>query len=428
MLYFATFVHIKLNTKMKRIFTCCIALVALYTAKAQTPIYDSVSMNPGYANAVFYSLANGTLASAPIYAQADIQIRFENRSASIRTVDGFGAKVFLPVAHALTDWTTLDTTAMIEQINSDTAWENGSFNATATGHPSYGWGTYDAVTHDINGDKIFVYQNAMGAFKKVQIIILNSLSKTYYIKHANLDGSMEYTDTIGTADFPNKNFGYFNFFTRTKIDAEPIGTDWDLVFRKYNRTADNYPVAGVLSNLNVLTAKLFTHTPNTASGSGLPYYTNMSVIGYDWKIFTPPTGPWAVIDSAAYFVLDQSNDIWRIVFTGFGGSATGKAYFTKTKVGSVGINTIPNEAITLATMYPNPMANDASISFTSKNEAETSIEIYSAQGVLAYSDNITAAAGLNLYQLNDLGLNNGIYFVHLNQGAETHTFKVIVSK
>lgn len=395
---------------------------------AQTPVYDSISMGPGYTNSVFYSMAAGTKTSAAVHSQADIQIRFEDRSASIRTLDGFGAKLYLPTNNAIANWATIDTTGMIEQFNSDTAWENGAYNATGGTHPNYGWGNYDAVTHDIIGTKVLVHKNAAGAYKKVWIVKLSSLSKTYYIRHANLDGSMDYTDTIGTADFPNKNFGYFNFATRSKVDAEPIGTEWDLVFRKYDRSSDNYPVAGTLSNLNVLTAQLYTTTPNTASGSGLPYYTNMSIIGWDWKLFTPPTGPWIVIDTVAYFILDQSNDIWRLVFTGFAGASTGKVYFTKTKVGSlnVGEESLVNN-VQIASIYPNPAAPNSILAFTSKTAEELTISIFDGQGKLAFSEKMIPNQGLNVYNVGNKQLGNGMYIVSIEQQGQRQTTRMIVA-
>ena len=414
---------------MKKIFTLFSLIINSLLVYSQTPVNDSVSMNPGYTNAVFYNLTNGNKTNSPIFSSADIQIRFQGRSASIRTVDGFGAKVYLPVANATSNWATIDTTGMNEQNNSDTAWENGAFNLTATGHPNYGWGMYDNITHDIIGDKIFVYKSAAGTYKKIWIIKLNSLTKTYYIRHANLDGSSDYTDTIGSVDFNNKNFGYFNFNTRAKFDAEPIGTQWDLVFRKYDRNPDAYPVTGVLSNINVLTAKVNTPNPDSASGSGQRYYTNMSVIGWDWKQFTPPTGPWTVIDTTAYFVLGQDSNIYRIVFTGFGGATTGNVYFTKTKVGSinVGIESIHNQ-IAIATIYPNPIDYSSILAFTSKNNSNTNIDIYSLQGGLVYTAILNTNEGLNIFNIGKLDLHAGLYFVNLNQNGETHTSKIYVNK
>lgn len=411
---------------MNKIITIISLVFITLLVKAQTPIYDSISMGPGYTNAVFYSMQNGTVVTAPIYTSSDIQIRFDGRSASIRPVDGFGAKVFLPVVSSTANWSTIDTTGMTELHNSDTAWENGAYNETATGHPDYGWGMYDNVTHDINGSKIFIHKTASGTYKKVWILKLNSLTKTYYIRHANLDGSMDFTDTIGTSDFPNKNFGYFNYGTRTKVDAEPIGTAWDLVFRKYDRTSDYRSVTGVLSNLNVRTTKLITPDPNTASGSGLLYYTNISIIGDNWKNFTPPTGPWEIFDSTAYFVLDQTNAIWRIVFTGFSGQTSGKAYFTKTKLGTVGIDDINN--ISLASIYPNPIDNNSILAFTSKSTSPCMINITNTQGSLVSTENINTTEGLNVYDLGNKNLNSGMYFVSIIQNGETHTTRMIVNK
>lgn len=410
---------------MRAIFTSLFLATIWGGIWAQTPIYDSITMGPGYADAVFYKLDGGTKTTANIY-NSDLQIRYENRSASIRNIDGFGSKVFLPVASATSNWATLDTTGMIEQFNSDTAWENGSYNATAGGHPNYGWGLYDNVTHDIVGNKIFVHMNSTGQYKKVWIVRLNSLTKTYYIRHANLDGSNDVTDTISTSNFPSKNFGYFNLFTRTKSDYEPVGTNWDIVFRKYDRASDHYPVTGALTNLNTRTAKYFGPNPETASGSGLAYNTNMSVMGWDWKVFTPPMGPWAVEDSTAYFVFTQNNQIWRIVFTGFTGSGTGKAYFTKTKVADFNSIEDNNAALQVASVYPNPINNESVLAFTSIENARTQISLISTLGTVVYTQTIDAVQGANVFGIGQLHLSKGTYILLIEQNGLRNTQKVWV--
>ena len=50
----------------------------------------------------------------------------------------------------------LDTTGLSgwkQMYNSLDSWEEGAFNAHATGHPDYGWCTYNTITHNLEGEK-----------------------------------------------------------------------------------------------------------------------------------------------------------------------------------------------------------------------------------------------------------------------------------
>ena len=410
---------------MKKIYPLLVAILFAINVSAQSTINDSVSMGPSYTNAVFYSLDNGILSSYSIKT-ADVQIRFENRSASIRTVDGWGNQTFLPILNDTTQWASLDTTGMVAVYNSDTAWENGSFNTTSTGHPSYGWGMYNNINHNIYGTKLFVIYTAGHNYKKVWVKELSTAPKIYTIRYANLDGTMDTTVEIGTADFPGQNFGYYSFDTHTKMSAEPAGTTWDLVFRKYLRSLDNYPVTGALSNLNVKTSALRgLADPYTASGSGLTYIDNISNIGTHWKDFTFPAGPWVLEDSAAYFVLTQQRKIWRIVFTGFGGSTTGTSYFSKTLL-YTGIESI-NTNLTASTIYPNPGESNSVLLFNNNNGSATQLSVFDMNGVLVNSQKMNANKGLNQFAIGQLNLSRGMYMVQLSDGTETSSLKYVVT-
>jgi len=60
----------------------------------------------------------------------------------------------------------------------------------ATGHPDYGWGVYNTVTHNVTGDSIYVIKVG-NELKKLWIIKKVSINNIYHIRYANLDGSNE---------------------------------------------------------------------------------------------------------------------------------------------------------------------------------------------------------------------------------------------
>lgn len=410
---------------MKKIYPFLAAILFAVNISAQSTINDSASMGASYANAIFYSLDNGVVGSYSI-KNADIQFRFQNRSASLRTVDGWGNQTFLPLVNDTTQWASLDTTGMVAVYNADTSWDNGAFNTTSTGHPSYGWGVYNNINHNIYGTKLFVIYTAARTYKKVWIKMLSTVPKIYTIRYANLDGTMDTTVDIGAPDFPGQYFGYYSFDTHTKMSAEPDGTTWDLVFRKYLRSVDHYPVTGALSNINVKTSAIRgLADPYTASGSGLTYISDISNIGTNWKSFTFPAGPWVIEDSAAYFVLTQQGEIWRMVFTGFGGSASGTSYFDKTLL-YTGIESV-NANLTAATIYPNPGASNSVLVFNNNNGSATQVQIFDMNGALITSQNISTNKGLNQFAIGELNLNRGMYMVQISDGNEKSSLKYVVT-
>lgn len=412
---------------MKTIYSFLVLYFVNLCIFAQASANDSVILDPGYAKAVFYSMQNGTLTN-PAIKNSDIQIRFENRSASIRTVDGWGAQTYLTLLNDTTQWATLDTTGMTAVYNSDTAWENGSFNTTSTGHPSYGWGAYNNINHNIYGTKLFVVKTQLGSYKKVWVKVLNTVAKTYTIRFANLDGSMDTTVDIGRADYPGQNFGYYCFDTYTKQAAEPIGAAWDLVFRKYLRTSDYYPVTGVMTNLNTKSAEArAVADPYTTSGSGLTYINDITNIGSDWKNFIMPGGPWVIEDSLAYFLLTQENKIWRIVFTGFGGGTTGVINFNKALLYDPTSIAATSNNSTASAIYPNPGKPNSVIVYNALQAKKLDIHIFDINGKMAYHNTFDASEGINQFPIGQLDLLNGMYFVQMTDGSGITSLKYIVA-
>ena len=122
------------------------------------------------------------------------------------------------------------------------------------------------------------------------------------------------------------------------------------------------PVTGVMTNLNTKSSQANgLSDPYTSTGSGLTYIDNISNIGSDWKNFIMPGGPWVIEDSLAYFILTQDDKIWRLIFTGFGGSSTGMIYFNKSLLYDPTSIVKMNKNITTAAIYPIPAQQNSSI-------------------------------------------------------------------
>src|SRR5690606_30930751 len=69
-----------------------------------------------------------------------------------------------------------------------------------------------------------------------------------------------------------------------------------------------------------------TVTANVEDTAIFPFSYDISTIGYDWK--NAGMSGVTIYDTLVYFVKDQAGNINKLVFNGYGGSATGVMNFT----------------------------------------------------------------------------------------------------
>jgi hypothetical protein len=314
-------------------------------------VSDTVSTGSQNANDVYYSLKNGIVKTEPIN-NWDLAFEIAGFSASIRSNHVKGIDVF-QTHYPSAAWTTMDTTQKNTWkmlYNSQYVWTLGAFNRHTDGNFNLGWGVYDPGSHIIQGDSIYVLKFADGSFKKITFINLNS--GTYNFKYANLDGSGEKTMSISKTDYKTKNFVYYTFAGDAIIDREPATANWDLIFTKYTEFIPTpYNVAGVWTNKGVKCAE--ARNVSTSIVNYLPFYFSdtASKIGYDWKTYNGSTNSYDITDNLVYFVRTSSNEVYKIVFTGYIGGASGSYYFTKQAI----IAGIKHQNQPGISMFPNPV-------------------------------------------------------------------------
>jgi len=413
---------------MKKVYLSFLCTLGVISLMAQTTMRDSVVLGPGTTKQSFYSLSNGEQANVS-NTSWDLQFRFNGFSAGIRPNDGNYVQLYLPVVHDTGAWATLDTTGMTPLYNGDDSWDNDAFYASKVVGDTfdYGWGTYNMITHNLIGTKVFVISPAPGVFKKLWIKSLTG-GTDYTFQYANLDNSGLQVATLSKSLDPTKNFIMYSLTTNSAVNIEPAGTAWDIVFRKYARSSDHYAVVGALSNIGIHVASVHgVANPDAASGSGLTYYPKLSAIGYDWKSFTPPTGPWVVGDSVAYFVEDQASNIWRLVFKGYSGGGSGIISFNKTKVhDAVGIPAT-NEVLQSSQIYPNPVDASSVLLFHLTQATSLQASITDMSGRIVFTQNIQGNQGLNQWNFGSLNLSSGNYIMHLNGAGVNFTDKLSVN-
>jgi len=400
---------------------------------AQTTVNDFVILGAQYGNQSFYSMANGEAANVSNTAW-DLQFATAQRSASIRINDAKDVQVFVLANPDTANWNSIDTTGMIQLHNADTSWEYGAFNNVGTmQHPDYGV-LYYTGTGQLKGCRVFVVKLNNGAFKKFWVKSLDYYNYTILI--GNLDNSNEQTILLDKEDYGSKNFFYYDLENMQALDLEPASEDWDLVFRKYfamdsitflpfNR------VTGALANLNVQTADIRgVSLATVTSDDGYTYSNFMNNIGYDWKHYNYDSMRYDLDADLGYFVKTQFGNIYKIVFTGFSGSADGRIDFQKTDLtpATASVNDLKNSNISTMTVYPNPSSSFANILVSLNKETDISITLHDISGKTVFERNMAATSGLNNFRLETSAFEKGFYFVKVTDGNSALTQKLLVAE
>jgi hypothetical protein len=312
--------------------------------------------------------------------------------------------------------------------NDPTDWENGAFSRNALGHPDYGWGVYNAVTHDVVGDSIFIIQLRDGSFKKLRILKKNSVANMYEFKWADLDGGNPVTVGLSLALFTDVDFMGFSLPAASIIEYQAPVADWDILFTKYMSVQPDgspYPVTGVLSNPNVK-VKRFAGVPLTYNDWWVGEWdSTRAPIGWNWKVFNGSS--YDIADSLVFFVLSQNNDIYKLVFTKFEGSSTGNIMFDYGKVSSLGIG--GDEKKMTVTTYPNPASDRVHIYFSGSVTGMAEIILSDLTGKAVRSLQAGVKAGSFEEAVIDVaGLPSGIYLAVITNGAEKAVQKIVVSR
>src|SRR5690606_10729142 len=156
------------------------------------------------------------------------------------------------------------------------------------------------------------------------------------------------------------------------------------------------------------------------------FEADKNIIGYDWKSYDMENGSYVVADSTMYFVQDKAGSIWKLVLTGFGGSATSDYQFTKQLLEATTIEEAGTVIATLVT-YPNPVVNgQLNIAYNLKAATTANLSIVSLSGQTLLKTSTSAHVGLNSQSINTNGWAAGIYFVQLEIEGKATTQKVIV--
>jgi hypothetical protein len=263
-------------------------------------------------------------------------------------------------------------------------------------------------------------KNATGTVKKVVIDGMTAQG-VYSFRIANLDDSDLITGTVSKATYSAKHYVYYDIATSSVVDREPAKADWDMVFMRYKTSVapgqPAYLVTGVLTAPGVKVGRRSGVPASDPGYSGLAFQSNISEIGFDWKYFDMGSMTFVIDDSLAFFVQNNSSEIYQIYFTSFAGSASGNVNFMISNVLNVSVEEFTNNELVI---YPNPAAEYIAI----KGNGEQSffrVELIDVSGRVVRSGQVSDQERFSL-----LGLSAGTYYVRINQGANTTVQSLIV--
>lgn len=413
---------------MRKLNLLFLSVFAVISVGAQQ-IIDTVSVGAGYANQQWYSLANDEQGSSP-KNNWDIAFETSNQGSSIHINSSTGVELWVHPTTVATDFTTLDTTGLStwsKLYNSNQTWEIGAFNQAANLSDPFdlGWGAYNMITHTVEGNRVFVVKLSGNIYRK--IIIENLAGGVYNFRFASIDNSIDVSQSITKSTYNTKNFVYFSLLNNQLIDREPASLNWDITFTQYIEFIPSaYLVTGILHNKDIESVKVqpVVDPSSYNDWQSQTFSTNINTVGYDWKSFNMGTFQWEFSDSTVYFVKDRDDNIWKLIFIGFGGSSTGNYIFSKENVTTVGIDDKRKNNLIL-NVYPNPATTSIQVTYYTK-EVNTKIKLIDVTGKIILIKNTMNQGDLNQEFIDVSSISKGIYILAITSGNYTSTQKLII--
>lgn len=430
---------------MNKILTIFAVILFSFSSLVNAQVSDVVSLGAGYSGATFYRLSDGNKTNMNNMSwQFAIAVRpsgFPNNPMNgtvVRFNGQSGMKVYRVKGKTAANFTdSIDTTGLTSWprlTDTDSSWDISSFNAHKSTNPyNFGWGTYNATSHNVEGDSMYFIKLGNGVVMRFLIEKL-SYDTLWSFKLADADGKNVTSFTVNKRDYKGKNFVYYDVQNSKILDVQPLSADWDLYFGAYTApinmgptSVPDYRVTGVLSNVKILTAEARGIPASSANPADYKskFISRINEIGYDWKTFLFSQSKWQVEDSLCYFVRTRDTNYYKIIFTDFGGSATGTIVFTKELVtSSMAIK--ENNSLTSIATYPNPAINTINVLFPSTKSTKATISMYDLTGKIISSYQVTTKSGLNNFIVNVDGFRKGFYLLKVNVEGESVSQKIQV--
>jgi len=308
-------------------------------------------------------------------------------------------------------------------LNTEKSWTYGAFNERRNPDDSldYGWGTYDPQTGAILGNAVYVLKLRNGQYRKIKIESL--VNGIYTFKYAKLDGSNAVTKTINKADHAGKTLAYFSLETNAVEDVEPSTGGFDLLYGRYitlllepgTQEYIPYYVTGVLTGHDTQVAEADGVNPATVGYADYKdsLRSELDVMGHDWKYFSGSA--WSIDADRLFFLKDADDRVWKLRFTGFGGSFTGTTVLEKTDLGLFSAVQDPASSGLKVALYPNPVQDHLTLALDIPAGIEPSaqLKVLDLQGRVVLRQSVALQTGFHVFEPEINGLVPGTYFLNL---------------
>ncbi|MDO9255991.1 MAG: T9SS type A sorting domain-containing protein [Bacteroidales bacterium] len=409
-----------------------IVLAGIFPANGQTGLVtDTIYMGSGYSNEIYYSMSAGEKGKVN-RSLWDIAFRTNLMSADIIINDGSGVELYTYPKADTSGWATVDITGMetwTKMYNSPTDWETGAFCINQKGHPDYGWCKYNATTHNLIGDSLFIIKLRDGSLRKLWIKEKYSSLNIYEFQFANINGTANQVVSLDCSPYTSKNFVGYDIALNQAVDFEPVAaTQWDILFTKYYGLSGitPYPYTGVLSNYNVKSSKFSPVSLDFMEWYKASLLSTRSLIGAGWKSYNFSTNVFDIVDSLVYFVQDQGGVINKLVFKGFD-IPTGRIILEKGAISFTAVAENQKSGFNAA-VYPNPVSDVMNLMLNPGKATFALVSVIDITGHTVLNQRFDMQSEeLSTIQVPVSELPSGIYMVKIQAGGNVIARKVLVN-
>ncbi len=127
-----------------------------------------------------------------------------------------------------------------------------------------------------------------------------------------------------------------------------------------------------------------------------------------------------------YFVKDQAGNVWKLVFTGYGGAATGDMTFTQELVSATSVNDPSASSGGQIVVFPNPVANGNATLVIDAGVGVATMSIHDLSGKLVGEEKLTGLNGLVQRNVDVSALPAGLYILRLQGEGVNSTSRLVI--
>jgi len=278
------------------------------------------NLGSDYGNRVYYDLSNNT--TVKTITNSDYDLAFESsdngwhillNSSRFMYAGNSGNKNF-------------------EEITSPSGIEmsfdnsNGDLDSTAIGN----WADF-SINPPLFYNEVYAIDlglDQQGLHLGYKKTVFETLTDNIYtIRHANMDGSSNFTVQLPKMD--DRNFIGLTFADGGKmVDFEPPTQDWDILFGQYTTMlfaeGEPYPylVRGVLLNTSGTQAYLYEGDKDfldveLEDVDNNQFISQQDVIGHEWKYYNLEEGVYTVSTQQVYFIKSLDGSIYKFHFLSY---------------------------------------------------------------------------------------------------------------